>query len=95
MSLQMDIEPPDVWRTLDDEEPQALLRVAARFAERAKKVRYHREPLSDHAESCLRLLEGFGGLLGTLSETPTADIWRANVAKLAERYPDGFETADQ
>lgn len=91
MAMQMEIEPPDRWRAADDTNASELLRLAARFAERVKKVRYHGEPLSDHAEALLEALGRFGGLLSEMTSTPTAEVWRANVEKLAERYPDGFE----
>ena len=67
-----------------------LFRAASRVAESAKKVRYHRDDLSEHVDAILSGLRRYAGVLSSLTDSTDAKVWRQNVEKLAERWPEGF-----
>ncbi len=70
-----------------------LFRSACRIAERAKKVRYHREAIDRHRDAILEQLGHYASSLSERTPTSKSAIWSANLEKLASRYPDGFEPA--
>lgn len=67
-----------------------LFRAASQVAESAKKVRYHRDDLEDHLEAILGGLRRYGAVLSSLTDSSEAKVWKQNVDKLADRWPDGF-----
>ena len=67
-----------------------LFRAGSRVAECAKKIRYHHDSVDEHREELLGGLRTYAAVLVELSDTDVSEIWRANVEKLADRYPEGF-----
>lgn len=88
----LEIRPAEVTEATDAPEVERLdlFRAACRVAECAKKVRYHHDPLEEHRDAILAGLRIYATVLSSLSDTADAEIWRANIAKLADRYPEGF-----
>lgn len=87
----MELEPDVVRADRAPSAPDDLFVAASRVAEHVKKVCYHHDSLDDHREAIVEGLRLYAAALSALTDREDRDIWSDNVAKLRERYPDGFE----
>lgn len=68
-----------------------LFEGAGRVAESTKKVLHHGEDLGGHSHVIRAGLHQYAAGLSKLTQTPDHEVWRQNLSKLRERWPDGFE----
>lgn len=88
LDIEPDTMPP---HASPSEAAMGLFRAACRIAERAKKIRYHREAIDRHRDAILEQLGCYASILSEQTPSSESAIWSANITKLESRYPDGFE----